>query len=640
MNQQRLLSPISVASDSWWSLWQISGLLPLLLAAPGGAVSAPVIEPGAAPSESVAATDEPLTDFVLSTVMADPVLSATPTATVAVGSPEAPASTELATPAQPDKFDLKSSEQSVVVAVEVPLAQAASQNSQTSQTSQTSQAASSLLPLTPANPQTLIAQAGNNPLDPFLNLERPPLLLDNTVPPGSGEEIEDIQVRFLNRDGEEIEGYTRSSVFIREFKLEPGTIYDSVEAQRGLDRVLQIPTVREAAIELEPTTDNRAILVILVVERNPVTFGLGTISPFPSALEGPFQNNPVLGVGYDEVTGLAAEVNGRLLNLGGNDQTLTFQLSGGEQVFNTELVFTDPWIADDPTGFAVNVFNQRSVQAVFEGGEREVDLPNGNIPWVHRWGGGVQVFRPFSTNFRMALGVNYQQVSVHNSAFETQTFSRDELGEQLVISEDGTDDLLTASLAADLDRRNNLSNPTRGNRLRLGLDQSIPIGAANVNFTRLSGSFTQFIPLNLFGFAEGPRTLVVTTQAGTMFGEVPPYEAFNLSSGLLRGYGGDQLGTGTSFALAAAEYRFPIVNFNLFNRPVGLGGSLFTGYGTLLGTQDEVVGQPGISRDKPGDGWGYGLGLRALTDFGILRLEVSLNDNGEGQVLFTVGDRF
>ena len=125
-----------------------------------------------------------------------------------------------------------------------------------------------------------------------------------------------------------------------------------------------------------------------------------------------------------------------------------------------------------------------------------------------------------------------------------------------------------------------------------------------------------------------------------MWGEVPPYEAFDLDSGPVQGYGGINFGTGSSFGLAAAEYRFPIASFRIFDRPIGLGAALFIGYVSDLGTASSVVGEPANVRDKPGEGLGYGFGLRADTPIGLVRLELGFNDQGDSEVVITTGNRF
>ena len=71
-----------------------------------------------------------------------------------------------------------------------------------------------------------------------------------------------------------------------------------------------------------------------------------------------------------------------------------------------------------------------------------------------------------------------------------------------------------------------------------------------------------------------------------------------------------------------------------------LQGALFFDYGTDLDTADEVIGEPGIARNKEGDGFGYGLGLHAKTGFGLVRGEFALNDEGDFTAHFTVGDRY
>ncbi|MBF2049802.1 MAG: BamA/TamA family outer membrane protein [Elainella sp. C42_A2020_010] len=468
----------------------------------------------------------------------------------------------------------------------------------------------------------------------------PSLLFDGIAPAGSGQTITDIEVRFFRRNGEIFEGHTRPSVFLREFDLEPGTPYDEVLAQQGLDRLSRMAVVRSAGIELEPAANpDEAVMVILVEERSPIVLGLYSVNPSPSALEGPFQQNPALGQGPDENTGLSADGSVRFLNLGGNDQELTLQIRGGVQVFDTELAFRDPWIGNDPTGISFNIFNQRSVQRVFAGGARDVDLPNRNTPWVHRFGGGVEVFRPVATDLTLALGVNYQQVSIHNSAFERDTFDRDQLGERLIVGSD-FDELLTVQFSGELNRLDNLDRPLDGDRLRFGIDQAIPIGAASITYTRLSANYTHFLPLDLFGFAEGPRTLVFNVQAGAMFGDVPPYDAFSIEAGPLGSYAGDGLASGSRFALVAAEYRFPIINFELLRRDVNLGGAIFSGFASTLGSADDVIGEPSVSRRKPEDGFVFGLGLRADTDLGLFRLEFSINDDGASQVVLTAGEKF
>jgi outer membrane protein insertion porin family len=365
---------------------------------------------------------------------------------------------------------------------------------------------------------------------------------------------------------------------------------------------------------------------------------LGTYAPSPSALVGPFQPRPV-GAGAIESPGTSLSGALQIRNLGGQGQNLTLNARGGENVTDAEISFIDPAIGNSRTGYGVNFFNQRAHQSVFTGGATDVDLPNGETPWVHRLGGGVEVFRPVSDDLTVAVGVSYQRVSIRDDRFSDNLQAVDQLGNALTSSGTGQDELLTVNLSADWDDRNDDKNPTQGARVRFGVDQSIPIGASAIAFTRLSANYLQYQPLPLFGFARGDRTLVLNLQGGTMIGEVPPYEAFDITSGLVRGFQ-DGVGTGRSFVAASAEYRYPIANFRLFRRPINLGGTLFVDYGSDLGSGDTILGEPAEARDKPGSGLGYGAGLRAVTPIGTARLEFAWTDDGENEIVFKLGDRF
>ena len=371
---------------------------------------------------------------------------------------------------------------------------------------------------------------------------------------------------------------------------------------------------------------------------NSFFFSFGSTLPRSTALQGPAR--PVTVVPQsNQPGGIAAGARLGFANLGGNNQTLSLSIEGGEQVLGFDLDFRQ-FLADG-SGYAVNFANQRGVETEFDRGRNDVDTPSGDDPFVHRLGGGVEYFRTLAPNVEGAIGISYQRISVRDSLFTSGIEPEDELGNRLTVSDDGQDDLLTINVAAGWDRRDDPQFPTDGYRLLLGMDQSIPIGDADILFNRLSANYTQYVPLNLFGFAEGPQTLVLNAQGGTIIGDAPPYEAFSLGGpSSVRGYDSGGLGTGRSFIQATAEYRFPIFDLTLFQEDIDVGGTLFFDYATDLGSGDTVIGEPAEARDKPGNGFGYGVGLRALTPIGPVRLEFGLNDEGSSQVIFNVGDRF
>lgn len=52
-----------------------------------------------------------------------------------------------------------------------------------------------------------------------------------------------------------------------------------------------------------------------------------------------------------------------------------------------------------------------------------------------------------------------------------------------------------------------------------------------------------------------------------------------------------------------------------------------------------LLGDPAGARNKPGSGYGYGLGIRVDSPLGPLRLEYAFNDKKEKRFHFGVGYR-
>jgi outer membrane protein insertion porin family len=130
-----------------------------------------------------------------------------------------------------------------------------------------------------------------------------------------------------------------------------------------------------------------------------------------------------------------------------------------------------------------------------------------------------------------------------------------------------------------------------------------------------------------------PQTFAFNVQGGTVLGDLPPYEAFAIGgSNSVRGYDEGELAAARSFFQATAEYRFPIFSV--------ISGALFVDAATDFGTQGNVRGNPGGVRNKPGSGFGYGLGVRVQSPLGPIRIDYGFNDQGDSRLHFGIGERF
>ncbi len=444
--------------------------------------------------------------------------------------------------------------------------------------------------------------------------------------------IEDIQVRFLDAEDDPVDGRTRDFIVTREMQLKPGNVFNRRTAQFDLQRIFGLGLFEDVRISFSPGADPREVIVnVDVVEGNTGSLAAGT--------------------GISSSSGLFGTISYQEQNLGGNGQTIGGEVQVGERELLLDVSFTDPWIAGDPyrTAYTVNGFRRRTISLVFDGDDSSIRTLNGfDSPRVIRTGGGVSFARPLADDpftkpdWRLTAGVNYQRVQIENADGDIAPFSAPLNGfpeQPLAFSDSGRDDLFTLSFAAAQDFRNNPLRPTSGYVVRLGIEQTLPVGSGSVTFTRLRGNYSYYIPLDFidFGFIEEgqpkPQALAFNFQAGTVLEDLPPYEAFVVGgSNSVRGYAEGEVGNGRSYFQATAEYRFPIIP--------AVGAAVFFDYGTTIKSQRSVRGIPGVVRGLPSDGYGYGLGVRIQSPDGPIRVDFGINDEGDSRIHFGIGERF
>jgi len=446
--------------------------------------------------------------------------------------------------------------------------------------------------------------------------------------------IEKIQVRYFNVEQEPVKAKTREFIITREMRLKAGDIFNRNTAQQDLQRVFGLGLFEDVRLSFSPGSDPREVIVnVDVVEGN-----TGSVAA---------------GGGISSNAGLFGTVSYQQRNFGGNNQTLGAEVQLGEREFLFDLSFSDPWIATDNfrTSYTVNVFRRQSISLVYDGENSSIRTLNDNdSPRIVRTGGGITFVRPLAPDvftkpkWVVSLGFNYQQVQVQNANGDISPLSAPLNGfdsQQLAFSSSGTDDLLSLNFGAIQDFRDNPLQPTSGSFLRLGLEQTVPVGSGSIFGTRVRGSYSYFIPvrfINSFNLFEtdifkGQQSLAFNVQAGTVLGDLPPYDAFIVGgSNSVRGYAEGEVGNGRSYFQATAEYRFPIVAI--------IGGALFVDFGTTVGSQGDVPGQPGIVRDLPGTGLGYGLGVRVQSPVGQIRVDYGFNVDGGSRLHFGIGERF
>ena len=477
--------------------------------------------------------------------------------------------------------------------------------------------------------------------------------------------------------GRPIRGKTKTWVVTREISMRPGEIFNRRNLEDDIKRLYGTGLFSDVKVTLRPTPDDpgRVTIVLGVVEQSTgsLSGGLGY-----SQSQGVFgqvqvQDSNLLGRAWDISTSFTYGQFGGLFDITFTDPWIkgdpfrtafrakAFISRDVPQVFqsqdNGNFYTVSDFYQAPGTDLAYNIYNNPLNRSFGSVQQAESESPSnswfnydGNSVVVQRIGGNLQFIRPLNGGnpfvrapWSLIAGLNAQQVTPMNVGGETMPYGVlnndffNSGGTQVPINSivcvayncANRNQLVGLRLATTFNTLDDPRNPTRGDFLSLGTEQFISVGPDSPTFNRLRGSYTHFIPVNWLKFYKGCRpgakpgqckqALAFQVSAGTVVGDLPPYEAFCVGGGnSVRGYYDCDLGVGKSFGEATIEYRFPLFSI--------VSGELFIDGGTTFGSQSNVPGNLGPLLGKPGEGFSVGTGVIVTTPVGPLRLEVASQD--------------
>lgn len=426
--------------------------------------------------------------------------------------------------------------------------------------------------------------------------------------------VNDIKFRFVDDEGKTVDnngnpigGRSKPDFLKQQLQLKPGQVFQENIVRQDVQQLYRTGLFQSINVAFEGDATN--LDVIYELKEN----GARAIN---------------LGGSYNADTGLMGTLNYQDQNIGGNNDIFNVNLGLSSRDLQFDTKFISPYRATNPDrlGYTVKAFRSREISATFDD---EIKLANGDKVREGKIGGGISLQQPID-GWDTSLGFNYTRTSIRDR--QGNITPTDAQGNPLSASRTGVDDLTTVSFTATKDQRDNPINPTQGSFLRLSTEQSVPIGQGNISMNRLTANYSQYVPVQLFN-SQTPQVFALNVQAGTVLGNLPPYEAFNLGgSNSVRGYDAGDVGSSRSYVLATAEYRFPIL-------PI-VGGVVFADFASDLGSGDTVLGNPAGARNKPGAGFGYGAGVRVDSPLGLIRADYGINDQGESRVHLGIGQRF
>jgi outer membrane protein insertion porin family len=414
-------------------------------------------------------------------------------------------------------------------------------------------------------------------------------------------------------EGIRVEGNqeTRTATILREITQPAGEPLDALRLEADLARIYKLNFFDRVGYALEPGKDPaHSTLVVSVKEKQ-------TWMLFPA-------------VTYTSLDGLLLSLNYRKDNLLGTGQSLGANVNLARNYYYY-LNYANPWLSSgrttlDSTFFAQRVWNNLAVG------------PNVSSPGliVERQGFNATVGRPVLGDPIASQWLGALIVKAERTAL--QDFNQVPLsGKALFASGRDADVQVIAGAKLTFDSRDLNLNPTSGWFNTLSAEQFVPgLGASNL--TRLKLDVNHYLP---FG---GGHTLALGGRLGhlwSMTGEaVPVYERFfpvveNAVRGWPENPSPEELSrftqgssSGDSFALASAEYRFPLAWI--------LAGAVFADSGLFW---DQAKG--GFAWDRARSGYGAGLRIN-MPALGALRIDYGMKrwDPAGGVLQLAVGHKF
>ena len=476
--------------------------------------------------------------------------------------------------------------------------------------------------------------------------------------------VSDVKLRFIGTDGESSidgeprKGKTKDWVIKRELKTQPGSIFNRKILEADITRLYATSLFDDVKVSLGPDSSNPGRVIIF----------LDLSEQRTGSLTG--------GLGYSNSSGIFASLGLQETNALGRAWSTNLNLNFGEYSTTYNFSLSDPWIKGDKhkTSFKTNLFLSRDYPQEFKsetnGRIYAVDDTNTSTSdtfssiVLEKTGGGFSFSRPLNggdpfkvAKWRVLAGMNLKKVKMidgdgNQKPYGDMTPTTGNINDIICIGftpNDGScpaENTLVSFIATT--SRNNLNNsvnPTSGNKFSFGTEQFVSMGENSPTFNRMKASYSFFIPTKLINLTKAcksgnsdsedcPQAIGFQFKAGTILGELPPYEAFCMGgTSSVRGWGSCDLAVSKSFVEGTIEYRFPVWRM--------ISGALFVDAGSDLGSQNDIPGKPGKLLQKSGSGFSLGGGVGVKTPIGPLRLDVASKDlSGDWRYTLGVGWKF
>ena len=505
--------------------------------------------------------------------------------------------------------------------------------------------------------------------------------------------VNGVDVQFLTKEGETtndkgepLKGKTKPWVVTREISIEPGEPFNRKKLEEDIKRLYGTSLFSDIKVTLKPVAGEPGTITIVlgIVEQSTGSLSGGLGYSQSQGVFGQVQlsDSNMFGRAWNLALNLTYGQFGGLANFTFTDpwikgdkyrtsfRTSIFLSREVPQVFQSQnegdiVTVTDYQDNNSKKAFDIRNRNNPADRRFKNVAQASKQFPDqswfefeGDSVALQRVGGNIIFARPLNGGdpfkrvpWQALVGVNIQNVRPINFNGDTRPYGvpsgnirNGEIpnNEVICVAFNCADEnnLASVRFATTYNTLNDARNPTSGNFFSFGTEQYVSVGANSPTFNRVRTTYTKFFPVKWLKLFKGcrpkpgekencPQAVAFQVKAGTIVGQLPPYEAFCLGgSNSVRGWFDCDLAVGRSFGEATIEYRFPIISI--------FSGEVFIDAGTDFGSQANVPGKPGELLDKPGSGVSPGVGVIVTTPVGPLRLELA-SQNFTGEVRFNLG---
>jgi outer membrane protein insertion porin family len=475
---------------------------------------------------------------------------------------------------------------------------------------------------------------------------------------------------------------TKDYVIMREIRQKPGELFNSKTFEEDRRRLINTNFFKEVQLKFAPgiIDSNHLIVTIAVTEQQTGLF------------------NP--GITYTVRDGLNANLSLSKINLFGSGQTVGLDLKVGAGWFAANsgwnflgrLDWNDPWflpnILPPRTGFGAGIYRQRESNLFQAVNSFQTTVNNFSGIYTYplnndRTGAVISINNavfgdPLTSPWRTYLSVraesvapyipSVQDVSIKSgneqknfNDLEKSTNQNDkqsaatiktefdsyvdrEIRKGLTLSKNGFDNRVAVSLSLGYDTRDFIMEPHDGWNNMITVEPSF----GDINYVRFSGNINKYFPLPL----SDKFTLALSARGSILTGDkISIYERlYSSGADAIRGWPENGYLNGERNFISSAELRFPIYSI--------LSGVAFMDAGNFW-NQDWKVTDANVNDTKVNGKlvdqtllnnilrFGFGLGLRLNTPFGMFRLDYGIRDisrpfdlNKGAQVHFNMGQKF